>query len=157
MTHSFESRHEGLARGTDLLEDEIDSLPEEDLAEGRLAHPGYDSPKEPVHPDRAWKILVVDDNRDIVRVIERLLTKPSYDTFSATDGDQAIELARSEHPDLILLDLNMPRMDGFEFLEAVNAELGDSFKSIVVVMLTTSLNPAWPSSSANNFCLCSTP
>ena len=92
------------------------------------------------------RLLLIDDN-DIDQMMYKRIIKRSGlvgETISYLYADEALEFLKSDdcpHIDAVLLDVMMPRMDGFEFLEAVNAELGDSFKSIVVVMLTTSLNP----------------
>ena len=62
------------------------------------------------------KILVVDDEPSIFELAEELLTLAGYDVLEASDGEQALALARKEHPDLILLDLLMPKMNGFQFV-----------------------------------------
>ncbi|WP_038289083.1 response regulator YycF [Acetivibrio straminisolvens] len=59
------------------------------------------------------KILVVDDEKNIVDILKFNLTKEGFSTVEANDGEQAIELALSEKPDLILLDIMLPKMDGF--------------------------------------------
>ena len=59
-------------------------------------------------------ILVVDDEPQIRRVLRSTLSSSGYDVIEAKDGQQAIETAIREHPDLILLDVNMPEMSGFE-------------------------------------------
>ncbi len=60
------------------------------------------------------KILVVDDERTIREIARELLTNAGYDVLKAEDGEQAVALAQKEHPDLIVLDLVMPKMTGFE-------------------------------------------
>lgn len=60
------------------------------------------------------KVLVVDDEPDILEFIEYNLTNEGYEVFLAHDGEQAIEVARQCRPDLVLLDIMMPRMDGVE-------------------------------------------
>ncbi|MCP4652053.1 MAG: response regulator [Candidatus Omnitrophica bacterium] len=60
------------------------------------------------------KILVVDDNPDIVEMVQLRLQANDYSVVTALDGMQALEKAESEQPDLILLDISMPGMDGFE-------------------------------------------
>ncbi|RMH61032.1 MAG: response regulator [Calditrichaeota bacterium] len=59
-------------------------------------------------------ILAVDDNPINVKLLTRTLTNNSYNVISASSGEEAIQLARSQHPDLILLDVLMPGMDGYE-------------------------------------------
>mgnify|MGYP001610348955 CR=1 FL=1 len=59
-------------------------------------------------------ILIVDDSRTVVRALQLILERAGYLTFSAADGVQAISLARRQRPDLILMDVVMPVMNGFE-------------------------------------------
>ena len=61
-------------------------------------------------------ILVADDEPTILEVARQLLTAAGYDVLEASDGEQALALARKEHLDLILLDLLMPKMNGFQFV-----------------------------------------
>jgi len=60
------------------------------------------------------KILIVDDEPAIVHSLEKHLSKSNYDLISASDGVQALELAKNGHPDLIILDLMLPKMDGYK-------------------------------------------
>ena len=60
------------------------------------------------------KILVVDDDADTVKFISMILTRLGYDVVAALSGQQALDLARNEQPDLIVLDVMMPGMDGYE-------------------------------------------
>jgi two-component system alkaline phosphatase synthesis response regulator PhoP len=64
----------------------------------------------------AKKILVVDDERHIVRLVQVKLEGQGYEVVTAYDGKEALEKVDSEHPDLIILDIMMPCMDGFEVL-----------------------------------------
>ncbi len=60
------------------------------------------------------KILIVDDDVQIINILEKRLKKNGYDTIGATDGKEAIEKVQHDMPDLIILDVMMPRMDGTE-------------------------------------------
>lgn len=60
------------------------------------------------------KILVVDDDPDTIGFLENLLTRQGYEVIAAENGMQALELVHSNHPDLIILDVMMPNMDGYE-------------------------------------------
>ncbi len=62
------------------------------------------------------KILVVDDEAGIIKVLSIKLRVSGYDVVAALDGQQALDTARSESPDLMLLDIIMPNKDGFEVL-----------------------------------------
>ena len=62
------------------------------------------------------RVLVVDDDPRIERFIRLKLTASGYQVFTAACGDEALELVRVEQPDIIVLDIIMPGMDGFEVL-----------------------------------------
>lgn len=82
----------------------------------------------------AKKILVVDDEPEILRLVESRLRADQYETLGASDGKMCLEIARREHPDLIVLDVMMPVMDGLEALRILKRTSGTS--SIPVIMLT---------------------
>ncbi len=80
------------------------------------------------------KILIVDDEEDALFILEKELTARGYSVIAADNGSSALNLAQSEHPDLIILDIWMPGMDGPE----VAAKLGEDpkTKDIPVMFLT---------------------
>ncbi len=80
------------------------------------------------------RILVVDDQPLNVKLLEAKLTSEYYDVLTASDGPSAIEVATTERPDLILLDVMMPGMDGFEVCRRLRAE--PSTMHIPIVMVT---------------------
>jgi len=80
------------------------------------------------------KILIVDDEKDIVKMIEYNLKKEGYRTVACYDGEDAIEAARKEHPDLMVLDLMLPVMDGLEVCRALKKEPPTA--KIPIIMLT---------------------
>src|SRR5216684_4654247 len=82
----------------------------------------------------AQTILVVDDDPKIVRVVEINLTREGYRVRTAADGEEALAAVAQERPDLVLLDVMMPRMDGFETLKRLKADPVSA--DILVVMLT---------------------
>lgn len=62
--------------------------------------------------DPVARVLIVDDDPAILSMLDELLTDESYETLLATDGHEAMSIARQEHPDLILMDLMLPVLDG---------------------------------------------
>jgi two-component system alkaline phosphatase synthesis response regulator PhoP/two-component system response regulator VicR len=82
----------------------------------------------------AQTILVVDDDPKIVRVVEINLTQEGYRVRTAADGEEALAAVAQERPDLVLLDVMMPRLDGFETLKRLKADPAST--DIPVVMLT---------------------
>ena len=80
-------------------------------------------------------IMVVED-ADVVReTLTRLLRREGFDTLAADGARDALDMLRTKLPDVILLDVNMPDMDGMEMLEALHAT--PQWRSIPVVMLTS--------------------
>lgn len=80
------------------------------------------------------KILVVDDEDHIVELITYNLISSGYDVISANNGIDALKIAKKEKPNLILLDLMLPGLDGFEVCKAVRGE--SDIKEIPIIMLT---------------------
>jgi len=81
------------------------------------------------------KILVVDDSKTALFMVLMILKQEAYDLITASDGQQALELAASEHPDLILMDVVMPRKTGFEACRELKQR--DDTKTIPVILVTT--------------------
>jgi two-component system alkaline phosphatase synthesis response regulator PhoP len=80
------------------------------------------------------KILVVDDEIYIVHILDFSLGMEGYEVLTALDGEQALEKARQEHPDLIVLDIMMPKLDGYETCKLLKSD--DNTKSIPVILLS---------------------
>lgn len=85
-------------------------------------------------PVSAERILVVDDEPEIVALVVYHLAKAGYRVSTASSGQDAIELARRERPALMVLDLMLPGMSGFDVLEQLR--LDDATRDIAVIMLT---------------------
>src|SRR5207245_10660844 len=79
------------------------------------------------------KILVADDTVTVRKVAAKLLESAGYDVLEAEDGLQALDLAQKEHPDLILLDLLMPKMTGFDVLREVK-KAGRTKKTPILIV-----------------------
>ena len=80
------------------------------------------------------KILIVDDNRDNVDLLTKRFRSLGYNVLEAYDGEQALELVSAEEPDLVILDVMMPRIDGFEVCRRLKSN--PRTRSIPIIMLT---------------------
>jgi two-component system alkaline phosphatase synthesis response regulator PhoP len=80
------------------------------------------------------KILVVDDEIYIVHILDFSLGMEGYEVLTALDGEQALEKARAEHPDLIVLDIMMPKLDGYETCKMLKADAAT--RDIPVILLS---------------------
>ena len=82
----------------------------------------------------ADKILFVEDEPSLQKAISELLTQEGFKISSAADGEEGLEIAKKEKPNLILLDLILPKKDGFEVLKELKADA--ELKDIPVIVLT---------------------
>jgi CheY-like chemotaxis protein len=80
------------------------------------------------------RILVVEDNEENRDALSRRLERRGFEVLIATDGRVGVEMARAEKPDLILMDMNMPEVDGWEATRQIKAEPGSG--TVPVIALT---------------------
>ena len=80
------------------------------------------------------RILVVDDEIYIVHILDFSLGMEGYEVITALDGEQALEKLKSERPDLIVLDIMMPKLDGYEVCKAIKSDPGT--RHIPVILLS---------------------
>lgn len=88
-------------------------------------------------PKQHKKVLVVDDDEQITKGAQRRLEAAGYEVFVARDGDDCVALALETAPDLVVMDVQMPRMDGLTALALLQANLKTD--RIPVIMLSASL------------------
>ena len=93
-------------------------------------------PRGDVRQRRLKRILLVDDDPDIVRLLTMTLQPEGFRLLSASDGNAALDIARAERPDLLLLDWNMPGRDGLEVCRTLRAESDPGLCNVPVVLLT---------------------
>jgi DNA-binding response OmpR family regulator len=86
------------------------------------------------------KILIVDDNMQIRMLVKAALMSGGYQLIEAADGEVGLETAITETPDLVLLDVNMPKLDGFEVLQFMRRRKETEYTK--VMMLTTAGQPS---------------
>src|SRR3954469_9853282 len=80
------------------------------------------------------RILIVEDNEENRDVLARRLKRRGYDVIAAGDGQQGVDMARAERPDLVLMDMNMPVLDGWQATKLLRA--ADATKALPVIGLT---------------------
>jgi signal transduction histidine kinase/CheY-like chemotaxis protein len=92
----------------------------------------------PADDTRRKRVLLIDDDETFRYVMRQIIShEPRYIFLEASDGDQGLRIARSEQPDVIILDLQMPTVDGFTVLQELNV---DGRTSVIPVIVSTSLN-----------------
>jgi DNA-binding response OmpR family regulator len=79
-------------------------------------------------------VLAADDDEDILELVAFRLERSGYTVLRAHDGEEALELARRERPDLAVLDVMMPKLDGFELTKRLRAE--DGTRGMPIILLT---------------------
>ena len=82
----------------------------------------------------AKKILIVDDEPFIVQMVTSRLTANGYEVITGTDGHEALQKAQKEKPDLIVLDVMMPKMDGYEVCATLKQDV--RFQKIPIILFT---------------------
>ncbi len=92
--------------------------------------------RERVAEPASQRILVIDDEEDLAEAVQRLLECRGYQVDVATDGDRGLALAREHRPDLIVLDYELPEMDGLEVISALRED--PDTRSIPVMLSTAS-------------------
>lgn len=80
------------------------------------------------------KVLIVDDNQDSRELVVKILKARGYQMIEAVDGEEALEKAAAEKPDLILMDRSLPKIDGYEVTRRLKGR--EEFKDIPIVALT---------------------
>jgi len=121
---SIVARSEGLGKGSEF----IVRLP---LIERDAVPAVTESRQAP--PPAALSVLVVDDNPDITETMTLLLQAWGYRTLSASDGAAGLALVKAQQPDVVLLDIGMPRMDGYELARQIRALPGGKAVSLIAV------------------------
>jgi two-component system, OmpR family, alkaline phosphatase synthesis response regulator PhoP len=83
------------------------------------------------------KILVVDDEPDVISLLTLMLKSQGYNVITAGDGQEGLEKARKENPDLILLDVMLPKMDGYKVARMLKFD--ENFSAIPIILLTAKI------------------
>ena len=86
------------------------------------------------------KILTVDDSRTMRDMLRMALVKAGFNVVEAVDGEHGLEVLNANGADVIITDINMPKLDGFGFIEAVRED--DAWRATPILVLTTESDPA---------------
>src|ERR1700722_8023931 len=84
-------------------------------------------------------VLTVDDSRTMRDMLRMALSAAGFDVRQAEDGVHGLEVLAEQKPDVIITDINMPRMDGFTFIE--NVRVDDQYRAVPILVLTTESDP----------------
>jgi DNA-binding response OmpR family regulator len=88
----------------------------------------------------ALKILIADDDPDIVEFMQKAIAREGYTVVSACDGEDALAKVASENPDIILLDLTMPKKNGFDVLKEVREKFRDKWRPVIIISANMELD-----------------
>ena len=81
----------------------------------------------------SYKLLLVDDEKDIIESLSPRLIREGYEVSAAFDGHEALEKVKQTDPDIIILDLMLPGLNGFEVLEKIRKEYTDKWRPIIIM------------------------
>ena len=124
-------------RGLSLsqIADQLTSAARQDVG---VATPGGQVPTgAPLDPGRTLRILIVDDEEEVRGSLGEFLSESGYDVLEAGDGEEALAKAFYEKPDLILLDLRLPKVDGYQVCQTLK---GNPITAVIPIIMITALN-----------------
>ncbi len=87
-----------------------------------------------------YKLLIVDDEKDIVETLQSRLHKEGYEIVVAFDGEEALLKVKNDNPDIILLDLMLPKRNGFDVLKEIREKHTDKWRPIIIISAQAELD-----------------
>jgi DNA-binding response OmpR family regulator len=87
-----------------------------------------------------FKVLVVDDEPDVLQIVSGRLVREGFDVAGACDGEEALLKFSEFDPDLVLLDLTMPKLNGFEVLKQIREKYTDRWRPVIIISAQTELD-----------------
>ncbi|HET8913505.1 MAG TPA: response regulator, partial [Ktedonobacteraceae bacterium] len=126
---NYSSITQAMRLGGEQARQSINAAP--DMRRGTPAKP----PVAPPQPEHGKHILVVDDSPSVRRVVSTMLKQHGWEVQMARDGVEALEMITHETPAAVLLDIEMPRMDGYELMATVRAQ--EQYRTLPLVVLTS--------------------
>lgn len=85
------------------------------------------------------RLLIVDDEKETVETLKSILLKNGYEVSVAFDGQEALVKIREDNPDVILLDLVMPKLNGYEVLKEIREKYNDKWRPVIIISAKTEL------------------
>ncbi len=129
----MEIKRFGINRLFGRSEEEGDSLPE--AVDRPPAQP------ERLKPNPGTQILIVDDSKTIHVMLSKILHKVGYDTLSAYDGETGLELVETHHPALVLMDVVMPGISGFQATRSIRKNVDPDIAAMPVLIISGNAQP----------------
>jgi DNA-binding response OmpR family regulator len=117
----------------------------------RPVHAAASSPERPVPPASGRKTILICEDEPTLRELVQAVLGPGYRYLEAVDGEEALEVAESVVPDLVLLDLMLPGTSGFEVLQAIRAKPALRSTPVIVLTAWTHVEPAALAAGADRF------
>lgn len=84
--------------------------------------------------DKTWRVVYIEDEPEMIDLVRLILSRKGYDVLGAVGGREGLEMIRKEIPDLVLLDLMMPDLDGWDVYQQMKAE--EPIRNIPVIVIT---------------------
>lgn len=113
----------------------FERLPSNEVILNELSKPGAGGNNNTVAQQRQKKILVVEDSGMARKIVVNTLVEKGYSVFEAVDGEEAVNMVAEVAPDLVLLDLILPKLDGYEVLDIIRKN--KEYKNLPVIALTS--------------------
>lgn len=86
-----------------------------------------------------YKLLLVDDEIDMLEVLKKRLVNEGYEVTTALDGEEALAKVKDANPDIILLDLMLPKLNGFDVLKEIREKYKDKWRPVIIISAKTEL------------------
>ncbi|MFH0790949.1 MAG: response regulator [Candidatus Omnitrophota bacterium] len=81
----------------------------------------------------SYKLLVVDDDRDILDAVSSRLIRENYQVVVACDGEEALLRVKGDDPDIVILDLMLPKLNGFDVLKRIRQNYNDRWRPVIII------------------------
>ncbi len=87
-----------------------------------------------------YKLLIVDDDKDIIEILQPRLISEGYNVAVAYDGEEALVKLKEENPDAVILDLMLPKLNGFDVLKEIRQNYADKWRPVIIVSAKNDLD-----------------